>query len=51
MFNIKYLSLLSPYQKYTVIFKTSNTYECYYRPVFYAADEKISKCEIFIDNI
>ena len=26
-------------------------YECSYRSVFYAADEKVSKCEIFIDNI
>ena len=26
-------------------------YECYYRSVLYAADEKVSKCEIFIDNI
>ena len=51
MFNIKYLSPSSPYQKYIVIFKKSDMYECYYRSVFYAADEKVSKCEIFIDNI
>ena len=33
------------------IFKTSDMYECYYRSVLYVADEKVSKCEIFIDNI